>query len=53
VDGRKVSVGEDPWIGVRGNYIISKEIIVVLHSKGIFHLRDAKFHGSNNVKSQG
>jgi len=48
-----VRIGEDPWIGCKGSYRLSKAFIRDLHFVGVYFLEDATSIDGRNVWSQG
>jgi hypothetical protein len=51
--GNKVIIVEDPWIGCKGNYRLSKEMITDLHLLRIYSLEYAVTNDGRNIWSQG
>jgi len=49
----KVRIGVDPWIGCRGNFKLSEELIRDLHLLGIYSLENATTNDGRTGWSQG
>ena len=45
--------GEDPYIGCKGNFSLSKELLRDLHLLGIFSMGDATSYDVGNVWPRG
>ena len=48
-----VQIKEDPWIMAKGNYKLSKALLLKLHEVGIFPLWEATSQEKRNAWSQG
>ena len=48
-NGSKVRIGEDPWMGVKGNFILFDALLEMLQSQLIYHLRDVASQVIRNI----
>jgi len=51
--GKKVRIGDDPWLGCQGNFRLSDSLLSNLHSLEIFCLDEAACLEGRNGWSQG
>jgi hypothetical protein len=46
--GDRVRLGEDPWVGVAGNYILSRDLKTLLWERGLTTLGDIGVQGARD-----